>query len=293
MQKNIINLLIVSVILIFVFGCFCRADKENENVQNTPPKAADAPKNIETKPSKITVEAGEKKDNGDFIVKKTELENTYYQEIDTQLKEDKVLEKAAAQFNRSLKLPFDISLQTKSCNEINAFYDPNEQAVTVCYELMEYYYKLFKAAGDTDDQAYDRMNNAVRFAFLHEVGHALIDAYKLPVTGGEEDAADRCSAYISLEEAKEGVKYVMAAADAFAIESKMSGDKKRNTADEHLLQEQRFFNNLCMIYGSNPDKYENIVSEGYLPKERAVRCPSEYQKNIQSWEELLKPWRKG
>ena len=64
-------------------------------------------------------------------------------------------------------------------------------------------------------------------------------------------------------------------------------------ADEHLLQEQRFYNSLCMIYGSNTSKYENIVTEGYLPKERAVRCQTEYQRTVESWISLLEPWRKG
>jgi hypothetical protein len=64
-------------------------------------------------------------------------------------------------------------------------------------------------------------------------------------------------------------------------------------ADEHLLQEQRFYNSLCMIYGSNPSKYNNILTQGYLPKERAVRCESEYQRTSDSWRNLLAPWRKN
>jgi len=63
-------------------------------------------------------------------------------------------------------------------------------------------------------------------------------------------------------------------------------------ADEHLLQEQRFYNSLCMLYGSNPDKYMMIVDKGYLPKERAARCPTEYQRTVDSWQSLLEPWRK-
>ena len=65
------------------------------------------------------------------------------------------------------------------------------------------------------------MFDAVKFVFLHEIGHALMDAYKLPVTGSEEDAADRCAAFINISElGDEGVRNVMAAAEAFSIESK-------------------------------------------------------------------------
>jgi len=121
----------------------------------------------------------------------------------------------------------------------------------------------------------------------------MIDLYKLPITGNEEDAADRASAYICLEEIEGGVQSVLAAAEAFGIESKGKIPDGREMADEHLLQEQRFYNSLCMIYGSNTVKYENLVGGKYLPKERAVRCSSEYERTTQSWKELLKPWRKS
>jgi hypothetical protein len=83
----------------------------------------------------------------------------------------------------------------------------------------------------------------------------------------------------------------MAAAEAFSIESKRNGSK-RNLADEHLLQEQRFYNSLCMIYGSDQNKYANIVSDGFLPKERAARCPVEFQRTVDAWGSLLGPWKK-
>jgi hypothetical protein len=158
---------------------------------------------------------------------------------------------------------------------------------------MEHFYKLFKSTGKTDQEAYDKMFDAIRFAFLHELGHALIDAYQLPVIGNEEDAADRCSSYICLTElGDEGVRAVLAAADAFAIESKGKSPNSRSMADEHLLQEQRFYNTLCMIYGSDINKYDFIARDGYLPRERAVRCPNEFQRTVQSWSSLFEPWRK-
>lgn len=295
MQRNLFNLIIIITVIFFVFGCFCRSDKEFETEQ-TPTNPITSQSNNRTTSDKNlppTKNSGDKKsDDGDFLVRQTGVQNQRYAELDRSLKEERVLEEAASQLNQSLSLPFDITMQTQDCGKINAFYNPNDQSITVCYELMEYYYKLFKAAGESDDAAADKMNNAVRFAFLHEVGHALIDAYKLPIMGNEEDAADRCSAYISLEEVQDGVKYVLAAADAFAIESKMSGTANRNMADEHLLQEQRFYNSLCMIYGSNSTRYDYIVKQNYLPKERAVRCPGEYERTMQSWKGLLKPWRK-
>jgi hypothetical protein len=158
---------------------------------------------------------------------------------------------------------------------------------------MEQFFHDFRSNGYDEDKAYNMMFDATRFVFLHEIGHALIDTYKLPITANEEDAADRCSSFINLEElGEDGVKAVLAAAEAFQIESRASSNHARNMADEHLLQEQRFYNSLCMLYGSNPNKYPMIVEKGFLPKERAVRCPNEYQRTVESWQSLLEPWRK-
>lgn len=293
MHRNLTNLLLVFGILLVITACVCRSDRNQESTapvtsNSTTGSEKEVTDDKETKPGSV------KKDEGDFKVEHLGVTSPKYLEIDRQVKSSKLLEKAADRLNQALILPHDITLRTKDCGEVNAFYDSNDQSVTVCYELMGQFYKTFKSVGETDDKAYDKMFDAVRFVFLHEIGHALIDAYKLPITGNEEDAADRCSSYINIEElGDDGVRAVFAAADAFAIESKQNSGRDRNMADEHLLQEQRFYNSLCMIYGSNSNKYANIVTQGYLPKERAARCPTEYQKTVDSWMNLLEPWRKN
>jgi len=291
MTRNQYNLLAVLAILIIVtVGCIYRSGRDSDpsNSPTSPVKPAETPAR-ENKKS----EENKKVDKGDFIVEHLGVKNSRYDEIDRQIKEEKLLEKAADKLNRSLILPNDIFLRTKDCGEVNAFYDADEQSVTVCYELMEHFYKVFRADGLADEKAYDKMFDAVRFAFLHEIGHALIDIYNLPISGNEEDAADRCSSFINLTElGEDGVNAVLAAADAFAIKSKNDTPGKRNLADEHLLQEQRFYNSLCMLYGSDTGKYAYLTEENYLPKERAVRCPQEYERTVQSWSDLLRIWRK-
>jgi hypothetical protein len=293
MHRNLANLLLVLSLLVFVTACVCTSNR-NDDPAPARPVAANASDAPATNPDDKTAGKDKKTDDGDFLVEHVPVQNARYAEVDRQVKEEKLLEKAADQLNRALILPHDIQLRTKDCGEVNAFYNPNDPSVTVCYELMEHFFKVFKSAGNNDEKAYDKMFDAVRFVFLHEIGHALIDTYKLPIMGNEEDAADRCSSFINLKElGDEGVEAVFAAADAFAIESKLNPNDNRSLADEHLLQEQRFYNSLCMIYGSNTTKYSNIVTEGYLPKERAVRCPGEYQKTVDSWVNLLEPWRKN
>lgn len=278
--------------LFLVTACFCRSDRE------TVKAPAAEPKNIAVAtptPLPSLSGSGEKRaDNGDFLVEKSTAGTSRFREIDDRVRAEKLLEKAADQLNRSLSLPHDIPLRTKECGEQNAFYDPKDRSVTICYELMDRFHQTFRLSGMPEEQASEKMFHAIRFVFLHEVGHALIDAYNVPITGNEEDAADRLSAFVNLRElGEDGVQAVLAAADAFAIESKQAKPAKKHLADEHLLQEQRFYNSLCMIYGSDPAKHSDLVKENYLPRERADRCQYEYRKNVDSWMRLLEPWRKN
>ncbi len=294
MRQNLVNLIFIATVLFLATACFCSSDRDGES--NSPDVYIDeANKAAAPQPNNTSASAPKKKnDAGDFKVEHLDIETPRYKEIDRQVKADKLLELAAEKLNRALILPHDIVLRTKDCKEVNAFYDAGDRSVTMCYELMEHFYRTFKSSGESDEKSYSKMSDAVRFVFLHEIAHALIDQYKLPIAGNEEDAADRCSAYINLKElGEDGVRAVFAAADAFEIESKQSTNSKRNMADEHLLREQRFYNSLCMIYGSNPEKHSNIVSDGYLPKERAVRCQGEFRRNVDSWVNLLEPWRKN
>jgi len=293
MQRNLVNLALVLGILFVIMGCVCPSQRNQTSVQNSQSEPATTSDNKTSGDPPSTSSKDKKKDEGDFVAEHEAVSNSRYVEIDRQIKRDKLLERAADGLNQALILPHDIFLRAQDCGEMNAYYKAEDSSVTVCYELMENFFNDFKSNGYDDKKAYDMMFDATRFVFLHEIGHALIDTYKLPITANEEDAADRCSSFINLEElGQDGVKAVLAAAEAFQIESKQSAGHAKNMADEHLLQEQRFYNSLCMLYGSNPDKYPVIVEKGFLPKERAVRCPTEYQRTVESWQVLLAPWRK-
>ncbi|HMT08225.1 MAG TPA: DUF4344 domain-containing metallopeptidase [Pyrinomonadaceae bacterium] len=293
MNRNLANLGIVVAILLFVIACVCPAgrDKGNSSTPTSSPTPSQTKSNsTPTNDNKTSPN----KDEGDFKVEHSAAKSSKYTDLEKEIKDEKLLENAAAQLNKALALPENITLKVEECGEPNAFYDGNDVTITMCYELMEHFYLTFRSTGMQDQKAYGKMFAATRFVFLHEVGHALIDQYKLPVTGNEEDSADRLSAFINLEElGNEGVEACFAGADAFKISSKMAKTTSADMADEHLLDEQRSFNSLCMIYGSNSVKYANILTDGYLPKARAERCEQEYQRMSESWANLLKPWRKA
>jgi hypothetical protein len=290
-RQNIANFLIVCAVFVFLLACACPQPKEDRETSADDIKPASNSVKVPTKNDKENKNAA--KDKGDFVVEYADVSNARYAEIDKQIKGEKVLEKAASDLNDSISLPADITLRTKDCNEVNAFYDPKDASITVCYELMEHFFKLFKSTGKDEKQSYNQMFDAIRFVFLHELGHALIDIHEIPIAGSEEDAADRLSTYICLEElGDEGARSAIAAAEAFGIESKNADGNDLVFYDNHKLGQQRFYDIVCSLYGYNPDKYSDVVEKGLLPKERAVSCPSEYGRLQTSWGKLLKPLRK-
>jgi hypothetical protein len=76
------------------------------------------------------------------------------------------------------------------------------------------------------------------------------------------------------------------AAMQFRFYAKESKGKKRKFYNEHSLDEQRFYDTICMITAIRP-KVQILIDDGTLPKERAEDCPDEFEKIRRSWHQLI------
>lgn len=214
------------------------------------------------------------------------------------LHEHQLLETLADEINQTLKLPYDIPLVGKQCDEPNAYWDPNEKSMTICYEDAADGLDIFNNAGDPDPV--DSAVNAEIATFLHETGHMVIDLYELPITGKEEDAADQLAAVMLLAPGPDGkvdassVKAVKDFAREFEEYGQRSGTEisQEQLADVHSLNESRMYNLECWIYGADPVGNADLVDEGALPADRADGCEDEYQKLTNAWLTLLDPYIK-
>jgi hypothetical protein len=228
-------------------------------------------------------------DMGDFYV--SYPTTTQYTEWKDFLVSRQSFEDVAFDFNSFLNLPTDILISPEECGEVNAYYDPSQQKVSMCYELMDYFNDLFITL---DPPNVEELNLAVLettlFVFYHELGHALVDVLDLPVTGKEEDAVDQLASVIVIEGGN--ADSALKAATWFLLQSEQQSYGDLAFWDEHSLDEQRFFNILCWVYGSDTYTYADLVGEGGLPESRAARCPGEYQQMRNSWERLLRPYAK-
>lgn len=234
-------------------------------------------------------------DLGDLKAVYAKIENPDYAEIEAMLQETRLLEDTLAELNTVFALPADVPVTLRECGEVNAFYDPNTREISLCYEMIEDLMAMFFADDQTEEEAEeaaDAVIGAAMFTFYHELGHALIDLYDLPVTGREEDAVDQLATMILLEGGDEGEAAALNGASSFLSEEEQELEDLAFW-DEHSLNDQRFYNIVCWSYGKNPEGFQDLVDDGTLPGERAERCPEEYERMSRSWNLLLEPHIKG
>lgn len=133
----------------------------------------------------------------------------------------------------------------------------------------------------------------VLFTLYHEAGHALISEFELPVLGREEDAVDGLAALMMIPEEPDEQRdaWIVAAADWFAMTHDLAGGEIDDDqfAGEHGLDLQRFYQLVCLIYGSDPEGWADLAEASGLPPERAERCPAELVQVARSWVALLEP----
>ncbi len=215
-----------------------------------------------------------------------------YERFRTAFMQEQVFENVAKMLNGTLKMPRIVNIQMVECGTVNAFYDPNNSRIIMCYELLDYFTQMFQPVSKDNDDLGNSILGATFFAFFHELGHGLIHQLDLPATGKEEDSVNQMATLVLMEGGDQGVAAAMAGARWFALQA--DANKKAGVSmpfwDEHSLEGQRFYNISCLIFGSNPEKYTPMIDNGYLPKDRAVRCPDEYKKISHAWERLLNPY---
>ena len=136
----------------------------------------------------------------------------------------------------------------------------------------------------------------LEFTLLHELAHAVIELYDIPVLGGQEQAADQVALMLLLTDQRhKGVLRPVTLNKLLAISGEWflewQAEMKQNQAvywDAHPLTIQRFYDVTCLAYGSNPDILESLRKEKWLPVERAWNCDLEYKKTRQALAWLTK-----
>lgn len=209
------------------------------------------------------------------------------------LRERRVLERLV-EFLSPLRLPRRLIIKFEGCDgEVNAFYSENQ--ISLCYEMLAYLQERApKETTPSGIQPSDAIIGPGVHIILHELGHAVFDMLKVPVLGREEDAADLFAAYIMLNLAKDdarrlifGVAYQVRNA---ALDSLRETPQLEHFADAHGTLAQRYFNLICMAYGSDPVHYKDATTLGGLPANRAEICQPDFVQLAYAFKRLIGPY---
>jgi hypothetical protein len=160
-------------------------------------------------------------------------------------------------------------------------YDPNDHRVVICQQYPARLAREAALAGVQDDAAYVR--DVSRFMVAHEMGHAVIDLFGLPIVGREEDAADQFAAFLFLEHRRPDP--IQRGYTHFAVRAHYGLRDDDAVSDVHSLDAQRRSNFGCWLFGSDSITFASYGSR--LPSMRRKHCPEEYARLRDAWRTLL------
>ena len=159
---------------------------------------------------------GTGKAGGKFRLTYAPVKDQDYREVRDIFKEAGLLEEAVQGLNETFRIPKDVEVTLRECGEANAYYESDSRRISLCYELVAITPSVLRRHRDRGGPggAGEAVAGATLFTLLHELGHALIDLWDLPITGREEDAVDQLATIILLE-GEDGQTAALNGADAF------------------------------------------------------------------------------
>ncbi|GAA1560735.1 DUF4344 domain-containing metallopeptidase [Streptomyces globosus] len=223
-------------------------------------------------------------------------------EVVAVIRKSGVLERTADWVNRALTLPHDMTVKVTADvprGVTDAVTQPDGRTVYVpppfLAEIDKAFADIVKTVERPDPFPASEYNTgdltalATEFIFGHEMGHALQRQLLLANLGLEEDAADGFASFYTVDEVGPGPS--LAAAILFdEIARKEGTPTLESMSSDHPVTQQRAYNFLCYLYGSDPRKYQrSLVDSGRLPKTRAPLCPQAWAMLDHGWWTQLRP----
>ncbi|MEZ8781683.1 DUF4344 domain-containing metallopeptidase [Vibrio splendidus] len=174
-------------------------------------------------------------------------------------------------------------------------YDPQTHQVLIPYSFYAESLNYFEKNQYEKEYGKSAQTGAIDtllHTLLHEAGHAYIEDQKIAILGKEEDAVDNLATILLLNYVEHGGDAAISAADMFAFESEDRPEyyDLGEYIDEHSFDLQRYFSTLCLVYGSDPEAYKNLLDEvenDYL-KDRKEFCVEHFDVINDNWHQYLK-----
>ena len=198
--------------------------------------------------------------------------------------------------NNEFNFPEKIHFVVKECGgpEITGYYrEPN--LIQICYKDIEW---IDQKASEQEpfvgkSGVSQLRSGTIVFITFHETAHALIDVFKIPITGNEEITADNFATILLLQlmiQDNSKSYYLSAPMEFFASEM----DQYDEISDlpfwkKHPLGEERANEILCLAYGKlGPEPFPPQIVEKLIPSpKRLDQCSDDFHIISDSWKRLL------
>ncbi len=174
-------------------------------------------------------------------------------------------------------------------------YDPQTHHVLIPYSFYAESLNYFEKNQYEKDYGKSAQTGAIDtllHTLIHEAGHAYVEDQQIAILGKEEDAVDDLATILLINYVEHGTDAAISAADMFAFESEDRPEyyDLGEYIDEHSFDLQRYFSTLCLVYGSDPEAYKNLLDEvenDYL-KDRKEFCVEHFDVINANWHRYLK-----
>jgi hypothetical protein len=151
-----------------------------------------------------------------------------------------------------------------------------------------------KASAQNPRDKADFVIGNMLFVGFHEMGHALADQFRLPTLGRAEDAADSFATIALLDAGSEfSINVLVQAARGLFLSDRR--DRKQHEeldfSDPHGLDRQRAYQIICLMVGSDQERFKELADWVRMPRERQRTCANDHQEAKYAWHSLLESHR--
>lgn len=138
-------------------------------------------------------------------------------------------------------------------------------------------------------EAEDFVTANIISTLYHEFGHALIDITSAAVQGQEEAAADILSVVLLDHFWEEDAAQSITALTALSFELAAQEAEDPAYWNVHGLDMQRYYNQVCLFYGADPEARAALAADFEIAEDRAATCVDDFTLAMTSWGAALRP----
>lgn len=134
------------------------------------------------------------------------------------------------------------------------------------------------------------VENVITHLLIHELAHALIREFDLPVLGNEENIADSFSTLFIAQTMPDRAEAIIKdSARSWLVKAAETETADIDLKGEHAPRARRAYRAVCWLYGPDPRAYASLPAWIGLSEDDANACADAAPELIRSWRRVLRP----